>query len=148
MFAQILEFEFYRISIKMNVFSVYYYNIYWCQAPSFDIILLWKMFNSLRLVPILWFLSSLVNCQDFCQSYAANNYKAVMFSPDKLNLFVVIDDKFWIINERDSRLSLRGQTRQAVNSSKLLGNRISTLFLIETNDNELKDFIGYYDVSC
>ena len=106
------------------------------------------MLNSLRLVPILCFLSSLVKCQDFCQSYAANNYKAVMFSPDKLNLFVVIDDKFWIINERDSRLSFREQNRQAVNSSKLLGNRISTLFLIETNDNELKDFIGYYDVSC
>ena len=88
--------------------------------------------------------------QHICDSYVNNGKRALIYSVDNRQIFVLIDKDFWILTESDGKFIFTPSNRQAFGYDKHLGNRIATLFNQNafkfTINGQNKDIIVFYDV--
>ena len=82
-----------------------------------------------------------IDGQQFCDSYADNDYKVLVHSPDNRVLNLVVNKHFWILDLKNGSLGFRSDDlfHGHYGSVDEFGPHITTLFSIE-------DYIGFYDV--
>ena len=80
-----------------------------------------------------------IDGQQFCDSYADNDYKVLVHSPDNRVLTLVVDKHFWFVDRINKSLIFRSE--DTIGSVDEFGDHITTLFPIED-----REFVVFYDV--
>lgn len=84
-------------------------------------------------------------CLDFCEKLIQNNGKMLVHSPDRNNLFVVIEKNYWIVTESQTALELVLSPADQYNAD--FSNRMLTLFSVDISNFGREAYVGLYNVS-
>ena len=90
-----------------------------------------------------------IDGQEFCDSYIKNNFSAVMSSADGMDLFVFVNEFYWVLRVTKTRLYFVNSDREANGRIEGLADRMTTIFhkrVFSQKTNSMQSYFIFYDV--
>ena len=97
--------------------------------------------NSLLKALLISVVIIVINGQKFCDIYEKKNSNVLINSIDSKNLFVLIGNYFWILNELNKNLEFSSNNSQAFGRNDKFGHRMTTIFQFENRRTKLFRFL-------